>query len=87
MAARPVVDFTKPDTVVTVTIDPATGLPANMDCPEKLDEVYIAGTQPTGSCPAHGGAPVNQVLPPPLPLPLPNAVVPPPDNPPVDAVH
>jgi 1A family penicillin-binding protein len=85
LAARPVIDFTKPDTVVTVTIDPATGLPANMDCPEKLDEVYIAGTQPTGSCPAHGGAPVNPVLPPPLPLP--NTDVPPPDSVPVDAVH
>ena len=70
-AARPAVEFPKPDTVVTVTIDPATGLLANADCPEKLDEFYIAGTQPTGSCPAHGGAPVNQV-PPPLPLPISN---------------
>jgi membrane carboxypeptidase/penicillin-binding protein len=85
LAARPAVDFTRPDTVVTVMIDPATGLPANADCPEKLDEVYIAGTQPTGNCPAHGGAPVNQVVPPLLPLP--NQDVPPSDSLPVDAVH
>ena len=67
MAARPVVDFPKPDTVVSVSIDPETGFLANADCPEKLDEFYIAGTQPTGNCPRHGGAPLNPTPPPPPP--------------------
>jgi membrane carboxypeptidase/penicillin-binding protein len=70
LAARPLVDFPKPDTVVAVSIDPETGLPANQDCPSKVDEFYVAGTQPVENCPRHGGAPVN---PAPPPLPLPNA--------------
>lgn len=40
LAARPVVDFAKPDTVVAVSIDPATGYPATPDCPVKRDELY-----------------------------------------------
>ncbi len=68
LAARPVVDFPKPDTIVTVTIDPTTGFRANADCPQKLDEFYIAGTEPNGNCPRHGGTPLNPVtVPPPLP--------------------
>lgn len=70
LAAKPVVDFPKPDTVVSVTIDPTTGYLANTDCPEKWDEFYITGTQPTGNCPKHGGAPLNPITPSPI---LPNA--------------
>jgi 1A family penicillin-binding protein len=70
LAARPVVDFPQPDTVVSVSIDPATGYLANPDCPVKRDEFYIAGTQPTGNCPKHGGVPLMPILP---PQPLPNA--------------
>jgi membrane carboxypeptidase/penicillin-binding protein len=70
LAAGPVVDFAQPDTVVAVSIDPATGYPANPDCPLKLDEFYLAGTQPTGNCPEHGEVPPMPVPPPP---PLPNA--------------
>jgi penicillin-binding protein 2D len=70
LAARPAGDFPKPETVVSISIDPETGFPANADCPEKRDEFYIDGTQPSGSCPKHGGAPVN---PAPSSLPLPNA--------------
>lgn len=68
LAAKPVVDFPKPETVVSVSIDPGTGFLANSDCPEKRDEFFVAGTQPTENCPKHGGAPVNPasvVLPPP----------------------
>lgn len=72
LAARPVVDFAQPDTVVAVAIDPATGLLANQDCPVKVDESYIVGTQPTENCPKHGGAPL-QPIPPPPSLPLPDA--------------
>ncbi|WP_298267577.1 transglycosylase domain-containing protein [Geobacter sp.] len=46
LAAQPAVDFQKPDTVVSLSIDPATGCPASADSPEKRDEFYIAGTQP-----------------------------------------
>lgn len=69
LAAGPVVDFPKPDTVVAVSIDPETGLPANQDCPLKMEEFYVAGTQPTGNCTRHGGTPLN---PPPPSLPVPN---------------
>ena len=72
LAARPAVDFARPDTVVSVSIDPVTGFPATADCPLKLDEFYIAGTEPTGSCPEHGGAPVTPT-PSPVPMPLPHA--------------
>ncbi len=70
LAARPAVDFPKPDTVVAVTIDPETGLLANADCPAKLDEYYIVGTEPAANCSRHGGAPLNTAPPPP---PLPDA--------------
>ena len=68
LAARPVVDFPKPDTVVSVSIDPATGYLATAECPESRDEFYIAGTEPTEYCPRHGGEPLKPVSPP-LPLP------------------
>ena len=42
LAAKPAVDFPKPETVVTVSIDPATGYVATPDCPEKRDEFYIS---------------------------------------------
>ncbi len=72
LASRPPVDFTRPDTVVTVTIDPATGYPANALCPEKREEFFIAGTQPTTGCPQHGGEPLQQMQPVPNPEPLPD---------------
>jgi penicillin-binding protein 1B len=50
-AAKP---FTVPDGIVTVQIDPLSGMPATPMCPETAAEVYIAGTQPVGSCPLHG---------------------------------
>jgi len=56
-AAKPVVDFPRPDTVISVSIDPATGLLATSGCPVKRDEFYVAGTQPTEYCPKHGEMP------------------------------
>ncbi|KAF0221919.1 MAG: 1A family penicillin-binding [Geobacteraceae bacterium] len=70
LAAKPVVDFPKPDTVVSVSIDPAKGYLATTDCPERRDEFYIMGTQPTENCPGHGGDTFKPASP---PLPLPNA--------------
>jgi membrane carboxypeptidase/penicillin-binding protein len=68
LASRPVADFPKPETVVSVSIDPATGFLATADCPEIRDEFYIEGTQPTGYCPDHGAEALDQLLPvPPLP--------------------
>jgi membrane carboxypeptidase/penicillin-binding protein len=68
VAAKPVADFPRPDTVVSVTIDPSTGFLATPDCPRKLDEFYIAGTEPSEYCPRHGGTAVK-ALPAPLPPP------------------
>ncbi|HXJ42311.1 MAG TPA: PBP1A family penicillin-binding protein, partial [Bryobacteraceae bacterium] len=47
--------FVAPDGVVTVMVDPQTGMPATANCPERAAEVFIAGTEPVGSCTLHGG--------------------------------
>jgi penicillin-binding protein 1B len=48
-------EFPAPDGVVTLMIDPQSGMPATPNCPEKKPEVFIAGTEPVGACPLHGG--------------------------------
>lgn len=68
VASKPVVDFSRPDTVVSVTIDPDTGYLATPDCPKKRDEFYIAGTEPTEYCPKHGGTVVKPLTAPPPPV-------------------
>jgi len=55
VAARPAGDFPRPDGVVTAVIDPTTGYLAAPDCPKKVNENFIAGTEPTQYCPKHGG--------------------------------
>jgi penicillin-binding protein 2D len=55
LADKPAVDFSKPDSVVSIRIDPATGDLAAPDCPQKQEEFYVAGTEPTVYCPNHGG--------------------------------
>ena len=62
LATMPVAEFSKPDAVVSVAIDPATGYLATAECPKKQDEFYIAGTQPTGYCPTHGGDRLKPVI-------------------------
>jgi penicillin-binding protein 1B len=47
--------FAAPEGVVTVTIDPDSGMPASPQCPREKDEVFIAGTEPVGICSLHGG--------------------------------
>jgi hypothetical protein len=47
--------FAAPDGIVTIDIDPLSGMPATPACPKVRSEVYIAGTQPVGLCPLHGG--------------------------------
>jgi membrane carboxypeptidase/penicillin-binding protein len=57
LANRPVVDFAKPDTVVTVSIDPASGLLAGPACPRQRDEYFASGNEPSEYCPLHGSEP------------------------------
>jgi penicillin-binding protein 1B len=46
--------FEAPDGIVSVAIDPESGMPATPFCPKTKTEVFIAGTQPVGTCPLHG---------------------------------
>jgi penicillin-binding protein 1B len=48
--------FEAPDGIVSVEIDPQSGMPAGPNCPLTKTEVFIAGTQPVGTCPLHGGS-------------------------------
>ncbi|HEX7125511.1 MAG TPA: PBP1A family penicillin-binding protein [Thermodesulfobacteriota bacterium] len=50
--------FPVPPGVTFATIDPATGFLATSACPDRLDEAFVAGTEPTGTCPIHPGAAV-----------------------------
>ncbi len=47
--------FVAPDGIVSIDIDPESGMPAGPYCPKTRHEEYIAGTQPVGLCPLHGG--------------------------------
>jgi len=47
--------FVPPDGIVSIEIDPLSGMPATPACPNPRKEVYIAGTEPVGVCPLHGG--------------------------------
>ena len=46
-AGRPAVDFPRPPGIVSVRIDPATGLLALPDQTDAIDEEYLDGTAPT----------------------------------------
>jgi len=58
---RDVKPFQAPDGIVTIDIDPQSGMPATPFCPTTRPEVYIAGTQPVGTCPLHGGRGITNV--------------------------
>jgi len=47
LAGKPAVDFPKPDNVLSVAIDPATGYLAGPDALQRREEFFIAGTEPT----------------------------------------
>ena len=66
LANKPDAEFLKPDSVISVQIDPTTGYLATPDCPKKREEFYIAGTQPTLYCPNHGGLNIAPVAPAPV---------------------
>ena len=46
--------FARPEGIVTVAIDPETGLLATGGCPSPIQECFIAGTEPQEECGAHG---------------------------------
>ena len=46
-------NFPVPSDIVTAEIDPESGGLATPECPRRMTEVFIAGTQPTASCPLH----------------------------------
>ena len=52
---RVVKPFSAPGGIVTIQIDPESGMPATPFCPTTRSEVFIAGTEPVGVCPLHGG--------------------------------
>ena len=55
-AYRDVKDFTMPDGVQSVLIDPESTELATPNCPTTRQEVYIAGSAPTQFCELHGGS-------------------------------
>ncbi|MCE5210257.1 MAG: PBP1A family penicillin-binding protein [Deltaproteobacteria bacterium] len=63
LAKKPVVDFAKPDTVVSLMIDPTTNQLATSLCPEKREEFYIKDTQPTRLCEKHSGTDTQPIAP------------------------
>lgn len=46
--------YLRPDGIVTVPIDPETGLLATGECPTFLLEDFVAGTEPATECDVHG---------------------------------
>jgi len=52
---RDVKDFTMPDGVQSVLIDPETLQLATPNCPTTREEFYVAGSAPTVYCEVHGG--------------------------------
>jgi penicillin-binding protein 1B len=55
-AYRDVRDFSMPDGVQSVLIDPDSLELATPNCPTTREEVYVAGSAPTAFCELHGGS-------------------------------
>src|SRR5437763_2851516 len=49
--------FNAPNGIVSIEIDPQSGMLSTPNCPTRRSEVYISGTQPVEACPLHGGGP------------------------------
>lgn len=64
LAGKPAVPFAMPDTVLSLSIDPATGQLATPDCPVRQQELFGVGTEPAQYCSRHGG---TELLPQPEP--------------------
>jgi len=61
LAGRQIVDFPKPETVIALTIDTTTGLPATSGCPTARDEFFILGTEPREYCHTHTGEALQEL--------------------------
>ena len=72
LTGHPITNFVQPETVITLTIDATTGLPATSGCPTTRSEFFILGTEPREYCPLHPGEPL-QKLPEILPSPTTDA--------------
>jgi penicillin-binding protein 1B len=48
-------DFPVPPGVSFRTVDPGTGGLATWECPVRVEEAFLEGTEPTAACPAHPG--------------------------------
>ncbi len=59
-AYKDVQDFSPPEGVVSVTIDPETLQLATPSCPVTRQEVFVRGTEPTEFCARHGGRMMTQ---------------------------
>ncbi len=51
---RPPADFQAPEGVVSALVDPESGGLAGPGCPKPVLETFLAGTEPTETCPLHG---------------------------------
>ncbi len=54
-AYRTTKEFSAPQGVVSLQIDPESGMPATPLCPQTRNEYFISGTEPVETCPLHGG--------------------------------
>jgi membrane carboxypeptidase/penicillin-binding protein len=55
LQSTPPEDFIQPQGLVTVRIDPVSGLLARSGCPDQRDELFIEGTEPSDECDLHAG--------------------------------
>ncbi len=53
LKGTPVHDFARPEGLVDVTVCAISGLRPNPNCPHRVTETFIAGTQPTQTCAVH----------------------------------
>ncbi|HEV2287726.1 MAG TPA: PBP1A family penicillin-binding protein [Candidatus Acidoferrales bacterium] len=56
-------EFPEPQGLVNVTVDPQSGDLATVNCPDTVNEVYIAGTEPTAFCPDNGAGGLSNAPP------------------------
>ncbi len=59
-AGRPARDFEVPEGIVLATVDPETGGRATAACPMTVVEAFLEADAPTGDCPRHGGAALDE---------------------------
>jgi penicillin-binding protein 2D len=75
---KPVISFTRPDTVVSAAINPKLGCLAGPDDPNRREEYYVLGTQPVEYCNKTEQAPPTFTR---VPPPADSGTGPPPVNP------